>query len=70
MLPIDIAEGSSATDSITDVTDVTDVRKKKEGRMRVCSEDFSRLFPTAHQTKRKKEECVREHLIFAAKLEI
>ncbi len=26
------AEGSSATDSVTDVTDVTDVRKKEEGR--------------------------------------
>jgi len=27
-----MAEGSSATDSVTDVTDVTDVRKKEEGR--------------------------------------
>ncbi len=26
-----MAEGSSATDSVTDVTDVTDVRKKTEG---------------------------------------
>jgi hypothetical protein len=26
-----MAEGSSATDSVTDVTDVTDVRKKEEG---------------------------------------
>jgi len=37
-----IAEGSSATDSlssdVTDVTDVTDVRKKEEGRSR---KDFS-----------------------------
>ncbi|WP_333344573.1 hypothetical protein [Microcoleus sp. w1-18aA5] len=32
------AEGSSATDCVTDVTDVTDIRKKEEGK---CSRSNS-----------------------------
>ncbi|WP_071587828.1 hypothetical protein [Microcoleus vaginatus] len=35
-----IAEGSSATDSVTDVTDVTDVRKKEEGRRKKENASF------------------------------